>query len=95
VRVPAREAPAKKAWLGVALNEQALVMDVFEDSPAEKAGIRAGDVITGIDGRPVEDAHLIIAVVSGKRPGDKITVKLSRGDETLEVEAVVAEKPGE
>jgi C-terminal processing protease CtpA/Prc len=88
------ETPAKKVWLGVALNEQALVVDVFEDSPAQKAGIQEGDVITEIDGRPVENAHTIIAVVSRKRPGDKIVVGLSRGDETVQVEAVAAEKPG-
>jgi S1-C subfamily serine protease len=79
----------------VALNEQALVIDVFEGSPAEKAGIQAGDVISEIDGRPVKDAHTIIGVVARKRPGDEIAVTVSRGDDTVSVEAVVAEKPGE
>ena len=62
-----------------------LVVEVFEDSPAEKAGIKAGDHIIGVDGTDVSDFTLDAAVTlmrGEKDTGVNITVK--RGDETLD-----------
>src|SRR5262249_28015280 len=47
----------------------ALVADVVSGSPADKAGIRAGDVIVSADGKPVTDGEALTHAVSSKAPG--------------------------
>jgi carboxyl-terminal processing protease len=56
------------------------VVSPMDDMPAQKAGIRAGDVITHIDGTPIVglSAHDIFKRLHGK-PGTSVTLKISRG----------------
>ena len=55
------------------------VATVFEDSPAKQAGIREGDLITGVDGRSIagEDAELATARIKGQ-PGTDVTLTVLR-----------------
>ena len=71
--------PVATARLGVALDNSAdgtgaAVTGVQPGSPAEFAGIAAGDVIVGIDGRPARAAAVLRAAIRAHRPGDRITV---------------------
>ena len=71
----------------------ALVSDVKEDSPAEKAGIKQGDVIIGYDGSPVEDAASLQRLVM-KTPIDaKATIKVLRDGHEKELTARISELP--
>jgi len=58
--------------------EGALVADVQPDAPGAKAGLRTGDVITEIDGKPVTDAGELQMMVAQKRPGDTIHLRVVR-----------------
>lgn len=87
------ETQRPKAILGVALEDDGTVSHVLPGSPAKEAGIKAGDVIRQIDGRAVEDAMAIVRFVARKKPGDRITLELLRGEEKTEVQAVLAERP--
>jgi serine protease Do len=58
--------------------EGALVADVQPDAPGAKAGLRTGDVITELDGKPVTDAGELQMLVSQKRPGDTIHLQVVR-----------------
>ncbi|MCI0469290.1 MAG: PDZ domain-containing protein, partial [Nitrospirae bacterium] len=72
-----------------------LLADVEEGGPAEKSGIKKGDVITGYNGKKVESpAHLRNAVASTK-PGTTVIVKLLRNGETMTLNVTVGELPGE
>ncbi|CNE22912.1 serine protease PepD [Mycobacterium tuberculosis] len=51
---------------------------VIKGGPADKAGLKPGDVITKIDGRPIEDATDLIAQIRSRAPGDRITVTYER-----------------
>ncbi|HEY0759074.1 MAG TPA: Do family serine endopeptidase [Acidisarcina sp.] len=51
-----------------------LVSRVFPNEPADKAGLKGGDVITSLDGRPVKDGDDLVNDISARRPGTKITV---------------------
>jgi serine protease DegS len=89
-----------RGWLGVSVdpvmsavegsNGQALlVVAVAQDSPAARAGIQVGDVITHIDGEEVEDGRLTMHRIAQLRPGDTIAVSLQRNQQSLELRAVV------
>jgi serine protease Do len=56
-----------------ATNGGALVTSVAQDSPAERAGLKAGDVITSINGNPVRDAGAIASELS-QAPGEEVTI---------------------
>lgn len=71
-------------FLGVPGNEGVLVMEVHENTPAARAGLRAGDVITAVDGRSVEDpAELSRRLSSGTH---RLEVVRDKGVITVEVD---------
>jgi len=75
---------ATHAYLGVKLSDSsdpagAKVGEVASGAPADKAGLKAGDVITAVDGTSVTSADQLIAVLAGHAPGDKIELTLSGG----------------
>lgn len=73
----------------------ALVSSVEKGSPAEKAGIEAGDVILRFDGKPVTSSEDLPRLVGATRPGAKATVQLMRNKASRDVTVVVGEMPDE
>jgi serine protease Do len=65
---PIQNGPDRAAW----------VTRVTPNSPAQKAGLRVGDVITQIDGQKIDSANTIIDYVSSHAVGDKVTVHYQR-----------------
>jgi serine protease Do len=65
------------------------VMQVNKDSPADKAGLKAGDQIVEIDGHPVERLAQIQHLLGVKYEGDKIALKYKRGKDVVEVKDLV------
>ena len=65
------------------------VSGVRGGSPAEKAGVRAGDVIVGFGGRPVKTLDDFTFVLRAHRPGDRVQVVLRRDDQEHTVEALL------
>ena len=63
---------------------------VRPDSPAKKAGIQVGDVITTINGKEVDQFEDLIGVLRNNRAGDEITIGLKRKDEQKTVKATLA-----
>jgi Do/DeqQ family serine protease len=60
-----------------------LIIKVQPDSPADKAGIRAGDVITQINGQSVKTGDQVQQVVNGIQVGDQLRLNLNRNGQTL------------
>ena len=71
----------------------ALVSSVEKGSPAEKAGIEAGDVILKFDGKAVNASDDLPRLVGGTKPGTKAAVQLMRAKSTRDVTVVVGEMP--
>ena len=64
-----------------------VVVSVMKSGPAHKAGIKKGDVVRAIDGRPVDAIGAVTAIVRAKDPGETVTILLRRGgkDRTVQV----------
>jgi serine protease Do len=73
----------------------ALVAEVMPDSPADKAGLKAGDVITELDGKPVKDARNLKLAVANYTPGQKVSAEVLRDGKTENLEIEVAARPSE
>jgi len=72
--------------------EGAYVVEVIKDSPAEKAGLKLGDIMTKIDGVKITDNDGGLAsVVSHKKVGDKISVEFWRNDKTQTIKVALGE----
>jgi C-terminal processing protease CtpA/Prc len=63
-----------------------LLSAVRSGSPAERGGLRRGDLIVDIDGRAIRDIEDFMAVLSAARPGDRATVTVERNGEHIELE---------
>jgi serine protease Do/serine protease DegQ len=77
--------------LGLQNATGALVSQVVEGSPAEKAGIHTGDVITSVNGQPVKSNSELRNSIGLMRVGDKVEVGLLRDGKPLKVTAIIAD----
>ncbi|MDB6088885.1 MAG: Trypsin-like serine protease [Gammaproteobacteria bacterium] len=77
--------------LGLANAMGALVSQVVDGSPAEKAGIHTGDVITSVNGQPVKSNSELRNSIGLMRVGDKVEVGLLRDGKPLRVTAIIAD----
>src|SRR6201988_3501068 len=73
----------------------ALVSQVVEGSPADKAGIHTGDVITSVNGQPVKSNSELRNSIGLMRVGDKVDIGLLRDGKPLKVSAVIADTAAE
>ncbi len=73
----------------------ALIADVVKDSPAEKAGVKPGDVVVGLNGKPVNDNNQLTRDVGVIPPGNTVKLDLVREGKQRTVEAKLAERPDE
>ena len=80
---------------GLAKPVGALVSSVEKGSPAEKAGIEAGDVILKFDSKPVSSSEDLPRLVGATKPGSKAVVQIMRNKASKEVNLVVGEMPDE
>ncbi len=93
-----------RGWVGVSLQEVtpslarnlnlkapkgALVAEVARGGPAEKAGIRRGDVIVSLDGGAIESANELRNRLAGTRVGKKVEIVILRRGERITVQSVV------
>jgi len=96
-----------RGWLGVSIQEitpdmaenlkikdrkGALVGQVFEGDPADKAGIKTGDVIIAIDGQSISSTNELLRVVAALPVGKKVEVKVLRNGEEKSLPLVIAER---
>ncbi|MDR4462973.1 MAG: DegQ family serine endoprotease [Nitrospira sp.] len=78
---------------GVSDTAGALVADVMADSPASKAGLERGDIITELDGKPVRDPTHLRTLVADSAPGTKVTITLLRDKRRKSLDVTLGELP--
>ena len=72
-----------------------LISLVTKDSPADKGGIKRGDVIVSVDGKTIAEPSDLYRVVADLKVGDEITVVLLRDGKELNLKVNVGERPDE
>ncbi len=82
----------KKAWVGIDQTSGILVAGVTEGGPAYTAGIRMGDVITGVDGTTVSSFEDLSNYLGSKQPGDSVTLTVDRSGQSSEVKVTLGEQ---
>ncbi|MCA1901312.1 MAG: DegQ family serine endoprotease [Candidatus Hydrogenedens sp.] len=87
--------PKLGEWLGLKEMKGALVTEVQEGSPAEKAGIKKDDVIVEFNGVAVTDAPSLRNRVASTKPGTRAKVVVIRDNQRLELEVEVGKRPTE
>jgi serine protease Do len=90
-----RLTPEMAESLSVPANKGAVVVEVIKDGPAEKAGLRSGDVIVAFNGKTVNDEHELPQIVAGTKPGQNVNVKVLREGKEIAIPVTVAEMEGE
>ena len=97
-------------WLGVSiqnLNEDlrsyfvikekrgVIVVRVFKDSPADKAGIKEGDLIISFNSQPVNDSRDLVNLVTESEVGKVVPVEILRGGKTIQLNIKIGARPQE
>jgi len=77
----------------VEVDDGAYVQDVTSGSPADRAGIRSGDVVVAVDGNDVASAAALGGVIRQHKPGDEVTIELDRKGDSITVHATLGEAP--
>ena len=99
-----------RGWLGVSIQKitpdlakqfdlksenGALVSDVVDNSPAQKAGLRRGDVILEYDGKKIDEPYQLRMMVANTSPGEEHTLTVLRENETVMLKVTIGELPAE
>ena len=71
------------------ISEGIYVAQVLQNSPASKAGIEKGDIITGIEGKDIKTMEELNEIKNTKNVGDKITLKVKRKNEEKEIKVTL------
>jgi serine protease Do len=80
--------------LGLSEEKGALVASVEKGDPADKAGIKPGDVIFSVNGQSIEDARELSRIIGGFKPGETVVIELWRQGEIMEVHATLSQREG-
>jgi putative serine protease PepD len=79
--------------IGTASSGGAQVSTVKADTPAAKAGLKAGDIITALDGTTIATADDLTAKVSAHQSGDKVTLTIKRSSSSLKITVTLGTRP--
>ncbi len=85
--------PRVASYYGLAVKSGALVTRVEAGSPAARAGLQAGDVITRIDAQAIDDENPLLNVLMRHQIGDTVKLAVNRYGKELTLEAILKEKP--
>ncbi len=91
-----QDTSGERPWLGVHVvptPDGPTVGYVIADSPADKAGLKRGDVITAVDGTAADDMRALLEALKDKKPGDMVTLSISRDGAAQDVAVTLEARP--
>jgi len=102
-----KDGKVSRGWLGVSIQDVdpalakamnlgsirgALINEVFDGSPAQKGGLRAGDVVVSLKGQPITDANALRHQVAMLRPGEKAEFEVLRDSRKIKLQVTVSRR---
>jgi putative serine protease PepD len=90
-----QDGSVEHAYLGVSLPNDgaAQVEQVVPGAPADNAGLRPGDEVTAVNGEAIESGDQLREAIDAHRPGDKLTLTITRNGDERTVEVTLGERP--
>ncbi len=85
--------PELSESFGVKLGQGALIAGVMRNSPADKAGIKPGDVLLAVGGQPVKDAQVMLDLIAALTPGMPARFTLVRTGKSQDVTVTIGRRP--
>ncbi len=97
-----------RGWLGVSMQDMtqdlaesfgldsamgSLIAGVLKDGPADKAGIKAGDILIAVEDKPVKSTSELLNMVAALLPGDTVRVMVIRGKQEKSIQVKVGVRP--
>ncbi len=97
-----------RGWIGVAVQDLTgelaeslklseargtLITEVFSGTPADQAGMKSGDVLVAVDGKPVTDSAGMLTLISAITPGSSAALKVIRTQKEVELKVTVGKRP--
>ena len=82
-----------KAYFGIKEENGVIVVRVFKDSPAEKAGIKEGDLILMFDSTPVSNTRELVSLVNQSEVGKVVTATILRGGRKINLKIKIGPRP--
>ena len=102
-----KEGSVKRGWLGVVvqpLNEKlaktfglekpagALIADIVKGDPGDKAGLQAGDIVTRINDKEIEDHKELITNIGKRSPGEKVVLTVLRDNNEMDITVALGQR---
>ncbi len=97
-----------RGWIGIAVQEitpelaesfklkdtqGVLIAEIVKDSPADQAGIKAGDILLTVAGQKLFDSSVMLDTISGLPPGKHVSLEIIRNQEKLTMSVKVGKRP--
>jgi serine protease DegQ len=75
------------------LVQGALIAGVMRGGPADRAGLRAGDILLTIENKPISDTGSMLNLIAALTPNQKATLKIARAEQTMNVVVLIGRRP--
>ncbi len=86
--------PALAQNLGIGSTNGAMISAVDNETPAGRAGVRLGDIVTRIDNEAITSAHDFVRTITRKPPGEHVAITVMRGTQMQLVNVTTTHRPG-
>jgi serine protease DegQ len=103
-----RHGSVTRGWIGVGVQDMtkefadsfklpevggALISQVLDGSPADKAGVKPGDILVAVNGTGVKDSASVLNLIAGMQPGLQSTLSVIRGGGRSELQVMIGRRP--
>ena len=100
----------QRGWIGVGVQDLskeiaesfripgtrgALITEVFRGTPADRGGVRVGDVLVAVDGKPVTDSATMLNLIAALVPGSQANLRVMRDAKAIDLKVTVGKRPAQ